>query len=280
MKINLLLFSLFCFSISLFLTGCTVPKPAPVESRPVSKVKKPSEALYGKKKNASADGFYTVESGDTLFGIALAFGQNWRDIAAWNGLSNPNKILKGQRLKVVPPKKVSEAIAIPLESQSSVREGEQQGMEVDNDDKVVKVDKLDDEDTLVDMPTEVNPNNLLSWVWPANGQVIEQFSESNSKGISIAGLSGESIFAVSDGKVVYSGNGLRGYGNLVILKHSGDMITAYAHNQIIFVKEGEQVSKGQKIAEMGMTEAERPKLLFEVRKSGKPLDPLQFLPPR
>ena len=120
----------------------------------------------------------------------------------------------------------------------------------------------------------------LGWVWPANGQITEQFSDSNSKGISIAGASGEAIFAVSDGKVVYSGNGLRGYGNLIIIKHPDEFITAYAHNKSIFVKEGETVNKGQKIAEMGMSETDSPKLLFEVRRGGKPLDPLLYLPNR
>ena len=102
----------------------------------------------------------------------------------------------------------------------------------------------------------------------------------NVKGISIAGATGEDVFAVSGGKVVYSGNGLRGYGNLIIIKHPDEFITAYAHNKSILVKEGENVDKGQKIAEMGMSETDSPKLLFEVRKGGKPLDPLLYLPAR
>ncbi|MDP4617625.1 MAG: peptidoglycan DD-metalloendopeptidase family protein [Burkholderiaceae bacterium] len=118
------------------------------------------------------------------------------------------------------------------------------------------------------------------WVWPANGQVISGFSEGGNKGLSIAGAPGEAVFAAETGKVVYSGSGLRGYGNLVIVKHEQDVITAYAHNRAILVKEGQTVRRGQKIAELGMSDAERPMLLFEVRKGGKPVDPMTFLPTR
>jgi lipoprotein NlpD len=263
---------------SLFLSGCTVPKPAPVESRSISKQKKAEEVdQVLLKKKLTSDGFYIIQKGDTLFGIALTFGQNWRDIALWNNITNPNKINVGKKLKVGPPNKTAGAVSIPLDENS---ENLNETGVINNlsSNRVVKIDKLDKDDVAVEGSDLNNSAISLSWVWPANGQVIQKFSESNSKGITIAGISGESIYAVSDGKVVYSGNGLRGYGNLVILKHNEDFITAYAHNQSIFVKEGESVSKGQKIAEMGMSEADRPKLLFEVRKAGKPLDPLRFLP--
>ncbi len=268
----------FFYLLFLFISGCTVPKPAPVESRSIIKQKKSSGKDHSyRKKMLTSDGFYIVQSGDTLFGIALAFGQNWRDIALWNDLTNPNKINSGDKLKVTPPNEIAGAISIPL----SKKRGSSEKSEFNQESKSkndLKVDKLNDDEVEIESKEEENLSFSLSWVWPANGQIIEKFSESNSKGITIAGISGESIFAVGDGKVVYSGNGLRGYGNLVILKHSGDFITAYAHNQSIFVKEGESVSKGQKIAEMGMSETDRPKLLFEVRKAGKPLDPLRFLP--
>ena len=143
-------------------------------------------------------------------------------------------------------------------------------------DNANKPDNADDRETNRDESLVAS----LNWVWPANGQITEKFSDSNSKGISIAGVAGEDIFAVSNGKVVYSGNGLRGYGNLVIIKHPDEFITAYAHNKSIFVKEGESVNTGQKIAEMGMSETDSPKLLFEVRRAGKPLDPLLYLPLR
>jgi len=120
----------------------------------------------------------------------------------------------------------------------------------------------------------------LAWIWPANGRTVGTFSESGSKGVDIAGSKGDPVVAAGDGKVVYSGTGLRGYGKLVIIKHNNTYLSAYAHNQTILVKEGQSVSKGQKIAEMGNTDADQVKLHFEVRRQGKPVDPLKYLPPR
>jgi len=120
----------------------------------------------------------------------------------------------------------------------------------------------------------------LDWVWPAKGKLVAQFSESASlKGIDIAGAAGDAVVASAPGKVVYAGSGLRGYGKLVIIKHNATYLTAYAHNNDIVVKEGQSVARGQKIAEMGSTDADRVKLHFEIRRLGKPMDPLRFLPP-
>ena len=264
--------------ITVAIVGCTVPRPAPVETRTVELERKPVEAYFKRNKNLVDGAFYTVRKGDTLYGIALAFGQNWRDIASWNNLSDPDKIKIGEKLRVVPKDTGNGAVSIPLKSaaienpseKSTLSESELAGKERALDDALPD-DSIDRDEGLV---------TSLGWVWPTNGQIMEQFSDSNSKGISIAGASGEAIFAVSDGKVVYSGNGLRGYGNLVIIKHPDEFITAYAHNKSILVKEGETVNKGQKIAEMGMSETDSPKLLFEVRRGGKPLDPLLYLPNR
>ena len=120
----------------------------------------------------------------------------------------------------------------------------------------------------------------IGWIWPANGKTVGNFSEGGSKGVDIAGKTGDPVIAAGDGKVVYSGTGLRGYGKLVIIKHNNTYLSAYAHNQTILVKEGQNVSKGQKIAEMGNTDADQVKLHFEVRRQGKPVDPLKYLPPR
>ena len=263
---------------SVVIVGCTVPKPAPVETRTVELERKPVEAHFKRNKNLVDGAFYTVRKGDTLYGIALAFGQNWRDIASWNNLSDPDKIKIGEKLRVVPKDTGNAAVSIPLESAAIETPP---GRSTSDESKVTGNqgafgNALPDES----MDRDEGLVTSLGWVWPANGQITEQFSDSNSKGISIAGASGEAIFAVSDGKVVYSGNGLRGYGNLVIIKHPDEFITAYAHNRSIFVKEGETVNKGQKIAEMGMSETDSPKLLFEVRRGGKPLDPLLYLPKR
>lgn len=120
----------------------------------------------------------------------------------------------------------------------------------------------------------------VGWIWPANGKTIGTYSEGGKKGVDIAGKAGDAVIAAGDGKVVYSGTGLRGYGKLVIIKHNNTYLSAYAHNQNILVKEGQSVTKGQKIAEMGNTDADQVKLHFEVRRSGKPVDPLKYLPQR
>jgi lipoprotein NlpD len=120
----------------------------------------------------------------------------------------------------------------------------------------------------------------ITWTWPANGKLIGTFSEGGNKGIDINGKAGDAVLAASGGKVVYSGTGLRGYGKLVIVKHNNIFLTAYAHNQNVLVKEGQSVSKGQKIAEMGNTDADQVKLHFEVRRQGKPVDPIKHLPQR
>ncbi len=120
----------------------------------------------------------------------------------------------------------------------------------------------------------------LDWVWPAKGKLVAAFSESATlKGIDIAGAGGDPVLASAPGKVVYAGAGLRGYGKLVIVKHNATYLTAYAHNREILVKEGQSVTRGQKIAEMGSTDADRVKLHFEIRRLGKPMDPLRYLPP-
>ena len=276
---------IFCFLlIGAFLSGCTVPRPAPVESRAVKPQEKPTGFFSNSdRRKEEKNGFYIVQEGDTLFGIALAFGQNWRDIASWNSLSDPDKISVGQKLRVKPlSENLAGAVTIPLDTQKGKKVEEMTtGKSVTKNNELALKDPLPAV-TPDSVNGRENPNLIsnLSWIWPANGQIIEQFSESNSKGISIAGVSGEAVYASETGKVVYSGNGLRGYGNLVILKHNEDFITAYAHNQEILVKEGESVNKGQKIAKMGMTDADRPKLLFELRKGGKPIDPMNFLPSR
>tara|TARA_A100001011_G_scaffold375468_1_gene437028 strand:- start:822 stop:1682 length:861 start_codon:yes stop_codon:yes gene_type:complete len=278
---------IFCYIfICIFCFGCTVPKPAPVENRAVKpQEKSPEYYSNSDRRRVEKNGFYTVQKGDTLFGIALAFGQNWRDIAFWNSLSNPNLISVGQKLRVKPSVMTrKEALSIPLENvekDSAVEEVVVGKSSSSND--IGPIASIDQEKPFLNEETDLLDSNIisnLSWIWPANGQVIEEFAESNSKGISIAGVSGEAIYASGDGKVVYSGNGLRGYGNLVILKHKEDFISAYAHNKKILVNEGDVVEQGQKIAEMGMTESDIPKLLFELRKGGKPIDPIGFLPKR
>ncbi|MEQ1666976.1 MAG: peptidoglycan DD-metalloendopeptidase family protein [Sulfuriferula sp.] len=127
--------------------------------------------------------------------------------------------------------------------------------------------------------TKESDDAMLDWMWPTQGRVIAEFSEAkSSKGVDIAGTAGQAVYAAAAGKVVYSGSGLRGYGKLVIIKHNAMYLSAYAHNQQILVKEGQAVARGQKVAEMGSTDAEQVALHFEIRQMGKPVDPLKYLP--
>jgi lipoprotein NlpD len=120
----------------------------------------------------------------------------------------------------------------------------------------------------------------LTWGWPATGPVLQGFDEQRNKGLDLGGKAGDAVLAAADGRVVYAGSALRGYGNLVILKHNSTFLSAYAHNQTLLVKEDQVVKRGQKIAEMGSTDAERVQLHFEIRRDGKPVDPARYLPAR
>lgn len=215
-------------------------------------------------------GFYRVKRGDTLLRIALDNGQSYRDIAAWNNLSDPNLIEVDQVLRVKPPPGARVATK-PIEPLKPTESKEAAA------DKKVAAKKAEEKEVAV---TEVKADAVdppIKLSWPAKGKVVEEFSEGKNKGIDIAGKLGEPIQAASDGKVVYAGNSLRGYGNLVIVKHDNTYLTAYAHNRSLLVKEGDTVRKGQRIAEMGDSDANMVKLHFEVRVNGKPVNPIQFL---
>ena len=129
-------------------------------------------------------------------------------------------------------------------------------------------------------PAAVPAGDDTTFIWPVPGNVLESFDEVKNKGVDIAGRLGEPVLAAADGRVVYAGAGLRGYGNLIILKHNNTYLTAYAHNQNLLVREDQAVKQGQKIAEMGSSDTDRVKLHFEVRRQGKPVDPLKYLPAR
>ena len=220
--------------------------------------------------DAVPPGFYRVKRGDTLLRIALDNGQSYRDIAAWNNITDPNLIEVDQLLRVRPPPgpRVSTKPIEPLKPADS-KDAKAVA------DKKAAPKKVEEKEVAEAKADAVDPPIKLSW--PAKGKVVEEFSEGKNKGIDIAGKLGEPIQAASDGKVVYAGNSLRGYGNLVIVKHDNTYLTAYAHNRSLLVKEGDSVRKGQRIAEMGDSDANMVKLHFEVRVNGKPVNPIQFL---
>jgi len=236
--------------------AATPPANVGAVSTPVSM----GASLLG-SENAGKPGYYSVRPGDTLTKIALDHGQAWRDIAKWNGLDNPNVIEVDQVLRVAP-------VAVEPKVIATAKSNAQQAVQP------------------ASQPSNAANANApamedgLAFAWPHQGQVIAGFDEAKNKGLDFAGKAGDPVLAAADGKVVYAGSGLRGYGNLVILKHNNTFLTAYAHNQTLLVKEDQAVVKGQRIAEMGNSDADRVKLHFEIRKQGKPVDPSKYLPSR
>ena len=240
-------------------------------------------------ENAGKPGYYTVKPGDTLIRIGLDTGQSQKDITRWNALENPNLIEVGQVLRVAPPVGGNTvAIARPVVSGTVVSTpiaaaapakttSAAASPPVSAPVAVAAVPTLPAAATAASSATG-SGDDELSWIWPGHGTVIAAFDEVKNKGLDIAGASGDPVVAAAEGKVVYAGAGLRGYGNLIILKHNNTYLTAYAHNKALLVKEDQTVKKGQKIAEMGDSDADRVKLHFEVRRQGKPVDPAKYLP--
>lgn len=214
-------------------------------------------------------GYYRVKRGDTLYSIALRNGQAPRDLVAWNNIPNPNQIEVDQLIRVVPPNadvSSSGAVVTP------VRPGNTSTQPVDS--------------TPVTPPPAASSSapaaasdSAIALAWPAHGALLNRFDDKGNKGIDIGGKRGDAVVAADDGKVIHVGP-LRGYGNLVIIKHNDTFLTAYGNNDKVLVTEQSTVKKGQKIAEMGSTDADRVKLHFEVRRNGKPVDPMRFLPPQ
>ena len=294
---------------TLLLAGCFSQQPVPAVD--LNSAPKSTASVAAQP---SGPGYYTVKRGDTLYRIAMENGQDYRDVATWNNLVNPSAIKEGQVLRIAPPGAVEgngAVVAKPVIA-SSVMESRsldqapvaatstgllkhepRVGKEPYSDEAFARLNKTGElaavSPKVAEAPTVLAPPVLpppvvgpddVPWMWPTSGKVISPFSESGNKGLDFAGKAGEPVLAAGDGKVVYAGAGLRGYGELVIVKHNATFLSAYAHNRKILVKEGQQVSRGQKIAEMGNTDADSVKLHFEIRKQGKPVDPAQYLPKR
>jgi lipoprotein NlpD len=257
-------------------------KPAVVMDARTQAVKQPPGF-----ENAGKAGYYTVKPGDTLIRIGLETGQSHKDIARWNALDNPNKIEVGQVIRVVPPIAGTETVAVakPVASSAatttpipaaSAAQTPASGATAPAPAKAASAPAT----PAVVTPATSGGDDDVAWIWPSNGTVVGGFDEVKNKGLDIGGAAGDPVLAAGDGKVVYAGSSLRGYGNLIILKHNNTFLTAYAHNQTLLVKEDQTVKRGQKIAEMGNSDADRVKLHFEVRKQGKPVDPAKYLPSR
>lgn len=286
-------------ALILLVAGCAeMAANAPIDDRTESRDRQTQKAKSQEQQTVDAPGFYTVKKGDNLMKIALQFNQNWRDLVEWNSLSNPNDIKVGQVLRVVAPEG-AQLSAVPMDnrlesrplettSKSSAVPAAPSLKSLPLGNKVAYSDQV-----WADMQRgEASPARSIEaarkpsessvgsakFIWPTDGKVVSTFDPSR-KGIDIAGQLGQPIMSVGDGTVLYAKN-MRGYGNLVILDHNDGMVSAYAHNKTILVKEGQTVSKGQKIAEMGNTDTDTVKLHFEIRQLGKPVDPIGMLPGR
>jgi lipoprotein NlpD len=233
-------------------------------------------------ENAGKPGFYTVKPGDTMIRVGLETGQNWKDLIKWNNLDNPNVIEVGQVLRVVPPGADPNAVATRGVTAAKIDVKPLDVPRTASGASGVAVASAASTPVALPAPAAATPrdDDDVNWQWPATGQVVAGFDDVRSKGLSISGKAGDPVLAAADGRVVYAGSGLRGYGNLVILKHNSTFLTAYAHNQALLVKEDQTVRRGQKIAEMGATDSDRVLLHFEIRKLGRPIDPAKLLPPR
>ncbi len=214
-------------------------------------------------------GYYRVKRGDTLYSIALRNGQAPRDLVAWNNIANPNQIEVDQLIRVVPPNADANTNGVVV---TPVRPGNTTSQPIDSTPAVTSP-------VVASGASAGATDGAIVLAWPAHGQVIGRFDDKANKGIDIGGKRGDPVSAADDGKVIHVGP-LRGYGNLVIIKHNDTFLTAYGNNDKVLVTEQSTVKKGQKIAEMGSTDADRVKLHFEVRRNGKPVDPMRFLPPQ
>jgi lipoprotein NlpD len=250
--------------VAVVLSGCSNKgRLAPVDDHSIGGARGAVRVLPG-AENAGKPGYYTVKPGDTLIRIGMDNGQSGRDIARWNKLDNPNLIETGQVLRVAPPAPEAPvarpANAAPTAATASMPAASSPAATA-----------------ATPLPTPSAAEDAISFQWPARGNLISGFDESKNKGLDIAGKVGDPVMAAADGRVVYAGAGLRGYGNLIILKHNNTYLTAYAHNQTLLVKEDQVIKRGQKIAEMGNSDADQVKLHFEIRRQGKPVDPAKYL---
>jgi len=316
--------------------GCASRGSAPVIDRvPSARPSTPPKPVIAvpaspASRTAAADGSdtYVVRRGDTLYSIALDHGQDYREIAQWNNLSDPNLIRIDQVLRVRPPVEAGTTTAgvqvkplggagsietRPLASSTSpppaaVQGGvisEPRGQKLPYSEQNLALLSRDPKpvasvsstakpelelkpDTTLKpaaKPEAVKPeaaddDDNIDWGWPTAGRVIAGFSEATNKGLDIVGKAGQPVNASATGTVLYVGTGIRGYGKLIVVRHNRSYSTVYAHNDTILVKEGQRVTKGQKIAEMGNSDADQVKLHFEIRRQGKPVDPAKYLPSR
>lgn len=324
--------------VAALVAGCVASRPAPVSERtpPAKQATAPRDVTKAAPEQLPAQTqpkreFYTVKPGDTLYSIALEHGLDYRELALWNGIDNPNALRAGQQLRVTaPPNAVtatpSNVVAAPLKTPGGTIEAkplgsgpsppapatsappatpssspsptppsgaivsEPKGVRVPYSDQAfAQLAKPDTAQVKPEAPraetkaparpeSDARAGEASDWIWPVKGKVIATFNGTTSKGIDIAGRRGQPVLASAGGRVIFSGTGVRGMGKFVVIKHTEELISVYGHNDEVVVKYGQNVAKGQKIAEMGSTDADQVKLHFEIRRHGTPVDPMKLLP--
>ena len=215
------------------------------------------------KKRLGTSKPYIVERGDTLYSIAFRAGRDYKDVARWNAIAPPYTIFPGQKIILSPAPALAPQ---PTHKKNNIK---------------IKAQPIKHEENKKTEKKITNSSKKIlkfSWGWPLKGKIAKNFSQTGESGIDIAGTLGQPVTAAASGKVVYSGNGLIGYGNLIIVKHNEVFLSAYGRNRKLLVKEGDYVTQGQTIAEVGTIAGEKPSLHFEIRKKGKPVNPMLYLP--
>jgi lipoprotein NlpD len=275
--------------------GCATRSSAPVVERSPGAKSAPSRpavaARPGAKPADARPDFYTVRKGDTLYSIALDHGLEYRELAQWNGITDASVIRAGQQLRLRAP--ATGVTSAPLKTAPGVMgrpigETAIAGDNVKSQPRAVRAPYTDQAYAqLAGIKPEPAPKpepregeEGVAWGWPASGRIVSTFNDSaNLKGIAIAGKLGQPVVASAPGRVIFSGTGIRGFGKLIVIKHNNTFLSVYAHNNELLVKEGQNVTRGQRIAEMGSTDTDQVKLHFEIRRYGKPVDPAKLLPP-
>lgn len=277
-------FFMGCAFVLPFLTACsTRSEPAPVESVYQGR------SVYDYTQGSLSSASYQVQPGETLYSIAFRANMDMRDVAQLNNLSEPYTIFPGQVLRIR-KESVKKPVASPQSVSNGVKSRQNRNVEHINSnvsDPKSTIDSKPNGEYVETEPVQqvsekqrTSSNGDIKWLWPSQGRIVQRFSdnEPGRKGLVFAGQKGDSVTAAAAGKVVYVGSALRGFGRLIILKHSDDYITAYAHNDELLVQEQESVEAGQKIATMGDSEADNVRLRFELRYQGSSVNPERYLP--
>ena len=272
-------FLFWWLSLCLFINACGSSVHAPViapgeKQRPEKTTKIPVSDISKKAPGKTIPSVYTVKQGDTLYSIAWNYGYDYRDVAAWNRIRSPYTIYPGQQISLIPstnrlPDNPPALVPGPVETNK--HNTKPQAETATN----AKNQTAADHAVIKQSPVVTGP---VRWVWPTLGKIIKTDTPISKNGIDISGTLRQDISAAANGEVVYSGSGLLGYGRLIIIKHNDTYLSAYAHNNELLVKEGDQVAIGQAIARMGQTSNGRTILHFEIRKNGQPVDPMKYLP--